>query len=55
MCASGEAFFLASFVLITQNRMSEVADRRADLDVQISLLAEHELPRLIQLVKQKAS
>ena len=50
MFASVEAIFLSTFVLITQNRMSAQADRRADLDLQISLLAEHEVTRLITLV-----
>lgn len=50
MAASVEAIFLSTFVLITQNRMQELADRRADLDLQVSLLAEHEVTRLIQLV-----
>ena len=49
--ASVEAIFLTSFVLVTQNRMQEEADRRADLDLQISLLAEHELTRLIHMVR----
>ena len=48
--ASVEAIFLSTFVLITQNRMAAQADRRADLDLQISLLAEHEVTRLISLV-----
>jgi len=51
MFASVEAIFLSTFVLISQNRMSEQADKRADLDLQISLLAEHEVTRLITLVK----
>jgi uncharacterized membrane protein len=50
MVASVEAIFLATFVLISQNRMAALADRRADLDLQISLLAEHEITRLITLV-----
>ena len=47
--ASLEAIFLTTFVLITQNRMSEAAEKRAELDVQIGLLAEHELTRLLAL------
>ncbi|NNM72894.1 DUF1003 domain-containing protein [Enterovirga sp. DB1703] len=47
--ASVEAIFLSTFVLISQNRMSAAADRRADLDLQISLLAEHEVTRLVGL------
>ena len=46
--ASVEAIFLSTFVLITQNRMAEASDRRADLDLQINLLAEHEVTRLIR-------
>ena len=48
--ASVEAIFLSTFVLITQNRMSAAAHKRADLDLQISLLTEHELTKLIAVV-----
>jgi uncharacterized membrane protein len=50
MMASVEAIFLSTFVLISQNRMSAAADKRADLDLQISLLAEHEVTKLVTLV-----
>jgi uncharacterized membrane protein len=50
MVASVEAIFLSTFVLITQNRLAAQADKRADLDLQISLLAEHEITRLVTLV-----
>jgi uncharacterized membrane protein len=50
MAASVEAIFLSTFVLISQNRMNLEADKRADLDLQISLLTEHEVTRLITLV-----
>jgi uncharacterized membrane protein len=49
--ASVEAIFLSTFVLISQNRMQALADERADLDLQVSLLAEHEVTRLITLVQ----
>ena len=55
MFASVEAIFLSTFVLISQNRMAEQADKRADLDLQVSLLAEHEVTRLVTLVKQIAA
>ena len=55
MFASVEAIFLSTFVLISQNRMAEQADKRADLDLQVSLLAEHEVTRLMTLVKQIAA
>jgi uncharacterized membrane protein len=50
MIASVEAIFLSTFVLISQNRMAELADKRADLDLQISLLAEHEVTKIVTLV-----
>jgi uncharacterized membrane protein len=51
MIASVEAIFLSTFVLISQNRMAAAADKRADLDLQISLLAEHEVTKLAALVE----
>jgi uncharacterized membrane protein len=50
MVVSLEAIFLSTFVLVSQNRMAEVADKRADLDLQINLLAEHEVTRILKLV-----
>src|SRR5215218_4319764 len=50
MFASVEAIFLSTFVLISQNRMNIQADKRAELDLQVSLLSEHEITRLITLV-----
>jgi uncharacterized membrane protein len=54
MFASVEAIFLSTFVLISQNRMNLQADKRAELDLQVSLLAEHEITRLIVLVTAMA-
>ncbi len=54
MIASVEAIFLSTFVLISQNRMAAAADRRADLDLHISLLTEHELTRMAQLLDRVA-
>lgn len=50
MIASVEAIFLSTFILISQNRMSAAAERRAELDLQVGLLAEHEITKLVQLV-----
>jgi uncharacterized membrane protein len=47
--ASVEAIFLSTFVLIAQNRIAGVADKRADLDLQINLLAEYEITQLVKL------
>ena len=52
--ASVEAIFLSTFVLITQNRLGAADERRADLDLHINLLAEHELTRLAALVEKIA-
>jgi uncharacterized membrane protein len=50
MEASVEAIFLSTFVLISQNRAMIATDKRDELDLQINLLAEHELTRLIEMV-----
>lgn len=55
MMASVEAIFLSTFVLINQNRMAAAADKRADLDLQISLLAEHEVTKLVTMVSAIAT
>ncbi len=52
MVASVEAIFLSTFILITQNRMSIADDRRAELDLQVGLLAEQEITKLVQLVAE---
>ena len=54
MEASVEAIFLSTFVLISQNRMMAAAAKQSDLDLQINLLAEHELTRLVALVDAMA-
>ncbi|TDH25246.1 DUF1003 domain-containing protein [Segetibacter sp. 3557_3] len=54
MFASVEAIFLSTFVLISQNRMNAQADKRAELDLQVSLLTEHEVTRLITMVREIA-
>jgi uncharacterized membrane protein len=50
MVVSLEAIFLATFVLISQNRLSEEAEHRADLALHIGLLTEHELTRVLQML-----
>ena len=47
--ASVEAIFLSTFVLISQNRAAALADKRADLDLQINLLSEHEITKLLSV------
>jgi uncharacterized membrane protein len=50
MIASVEAIFLSTFILISQNRMAAASDRRAELDLQVSLLSEHEITKLVEMV-----
>ena len=50
MVVSLEAIFLSTFVLISQNRLSEETERRADLALHIGLLTEHELTRVLQML-----
>jgi len=50
MAASVEAIFLSTFVLISQNRMQAQAEQRSELDLQISLLAEHEVTQVMTLL-----
>ena len=50
MVVSLEAIFLSTFVLISQNRFSQEAEHRADLDMHIGLLTEHELTRVLLML-----
>lgn len=47
-----EAIFLTLFVLISQNRMTRQADRRAHLDLQVNLLAEQEGTATLRLLRR---
>ncbi len=49
MLVSLEGVLLSTFVLIKQNRMSQRADQRAHLGLQINLLSEKELTKILQL------
>ena len=54
MASSVEAIFLSTFVRISQNRLSALSERRADLDCKISLLVEHEVTRILQVTRAVA-
>jgi uncharacterized membrane protein len=54
MVVSLEAIFLTAFVLVSQNRQSLIAEYREDLDLQINLLTEHEVTRMLRLVNKIA-
>jgi len=48
--AAVEAIFISTFVLISQNKMNLEAEKRAELDLQISLLTEHEVTRMMTIL-----
>jgi uncharacterized membrane protein len=50
MLVSLEAIFLSTFVLISQNRQALKADRRAKVDLQVNLISEREVTKLMELV-----
>ena len=54
MCGSLEAIFLTSFILIAQNYSMRVSERRAQLELQVSLLAEQESTKTLQLLDEIA-
>ena len=49
-----EAIFLTLIVLSAQNRLAQQADKRANLDLQIDLLAEREMTIVLRLVQDIA-
>ena len=50
LIVSLEAIVLTGFVLMSQNRLTQLADRRAHLDLQVNLLAEQELTAILKVV-----
>jgi uncharacterized membrane protein len=51
LVVSLEAIFLSVFVLMSQNRMTRQADKRAHLDLQVDLLAEQELTTILHMLR----
>jgi uncharacterized membrane protein len=49
LIVSAEGVLLALFILVSQNRMTRQADRRAHLDLQVNMLAEQELTLMLQM------
>jgi uncharacterized membrane protein len=45
-----EAVLIAAFVLMKQNRMGIIADRRDHLDLQVNLLTERQATQIIQML-----
>jgi uncharacterized membrane protein len=54
MVVSLEAIFLSTLVMISQNRQSAQDSQREMLDLQIDLLAEYEITRMLRLVDKMA-
>ncbi len=50
MIVSLEAIFLTVFVLISQNRAARVDDLRDEIDLQIDIIAEQELTKVMELL-----
>ena len=51
MVVSLEAIFLSTFVLISQNLLAKEAGHLADLGLHTGLLTEHELTRVLQMLR----
>jgi uncharacterized membrane protein len=51
LIVSTEGVLLSIFVLISQNRMTRQSNQRAHLNLQISLLAEQEITKVLQEVR----
>jgi uncharacterized membrane protein len=54
LVVSLEAIFLTLLVLMSQNRMTREADKRANLDLQINMLDEQETTMILRVVQKIA-
>ena len=52
LIVSSEGVFLAIFILISQNRMTRQSDKRAHLDLQVSILAEQEMTMMLRMQRR---
>jgi uncharacterized membrane protein len=50
LLVSLEAIFLSTFILISQNQETRLAERRNALDLQINLLTEQENTKILQML-----
>ena len=48
---SSNALLLTIAVLIRQNRMAQIAEHRSHLDLQINLLTEQKVTKILELVE----
>lgn len=54
LVVSLEAIFLSTFVLIGQNNLGRLSERRADLDLQVNLLAEQKAAKTLEMLDSMA-
>jgi len=47
-----EAIFLTLFVLASENRLTQDAERRGQLDLQVNLLAEQEMTMVLRMLRE---
>jgi uncharacterized membrane protein len=50
MIVSLEAIFLATFVLISQNRQALQSDRRSKIDLQLNVISEQEVSKILRVL-----
>jgi len=50
MIVSLEAIFLSTFILMSENRQARLADRRARVNLQVDMIAEREVTKLMELI-----
>jgi uncharacterized membrane protein len=51
LLVTAEGVFLAIFVLIASNRLSRESDQRAHLELQVALLAEAEITKILAMLR----
>jgi uncharacterized membrane protein len=49
LIVSSEGVFLAIIILISQNRMTRLSDKRAHLDLQVNMLTEQEMTMMLRM------
>ena len=54
MAVTLEGVFIATFVLMAQNRMSRQSEERAHLNLQVDLLAEQEMTLMLKMLRRLA-
>jgi uncharacterized membrane protein len=55
MIVSLEAIFLSTFIMVSQNRQARISEKRAELDLQVNLLAEQKATKVLDMLDQIAT